>query len=159
MNSENEDKLGEGSVSSGSPIRDEVAVLFRRMADRFFPYATEVRCASNFVRYGVTLLGTLFWFLIAFLIIAILSLSGSTSSEPNTPSQIFATADIQGMIIQNLVLFIAICVFVGVMFTCLIGLTFRHGRPLTFFFYALFYLSLAVSIVKYAFLFGTEMSK
>ncbi len=126
--------------------------------DRVLPEPPEGdQYAPMLVRYGVTLLGTLFWVFVAFwLSMAMIDnqapTTGSTPSDPFEPSQLLGTANLVGLLMDSLLTGVVLCLIICLMFTSLIATTFRHGRPLTFFFCGLIYPSLAVSIVKYAFL-------
>ena len=156
MSSEENDKTTpQVSSGQGTPIRDEIAVMLRRIIDRVLP---ELRgggkCAPALVRYGTTFLGTLFWFSVfGFLMLWFAKAPDKSTSDAFAASRIFGAADIADFIIGSPWHTLYLCILVCLIFTWLIGTTFRHGRPLTFFFCGLIYLSLAVSIVKYAFLY------
>ena len=157
MSSEENDKIAKGPPGQGTPIRDEIAVMLRRIMDRVLPNPEGDQCAPKLVRYGVTFLGTTFWVFVVLLWFMQMignqpATTGPTSSGPFEPAQLLGTANLVGFLIDSPYAAIVLCLIICLMFTCLIATTFRHGRPLTFFFCGLIYPSLAVSIVKYAFL-------
>lgn len=158
MDVESNEKTNKGPIAPGttSPICDEIAVVLRRILDRVMPESAGRREASGLVRYGVTFLGTFLWFSLAFLFVKMSPKPNDPNPPAETvfePSQIAGVAFIETFLQGNPILAFALCLIVGGVFTCLIAATFKHGRPLTFFFCGLFYPSLAINIVKYAFLF------
>ena len=157
MSSEENDKIAKGPPGEGTPIRDEIAVMLRRIMDRVLPNPEGDQCAPKLVTYGVTFLGTIFWVFIAFWLFTHMISSQPATTNPTSsgtfePAKLLSLANLQGFFTDSPYTAIVLCLIICLMFTCLIATTFRHGRPLTFFFCGLIYPSLAVSIVKYAFL-------
>ena len=124
---------------SEEPSRDaELAKLISRFTDRIFPEPDDGprREASRWTRYGVTALGASMWTaLLAVVIIAY-------------------TAGAVWVQVEWFLLLLLLLLAIGGLFVVLIGKSVRRGTPLSFFLWGLSVPTLALSILKFAFLFG-----
>ena len=158
MNSGDGDQTGEISVGEGTPIRDEIAQILRRVMDRVLPESRKkAKLTPRPIRYFVTFLGALLWYIIAFLFMQMVDKQPigpfSTPSEVFGPSLVADTARLVGFLTEFLYPVVAGCLVIGVIFAALVAETFKHGKPLFYFFCGLIYPTLAVSVVSSAFLF------
>ena len=125
---------------SGNPSWDaELARLINRLTDRLFPQPNDEprQEASRLIRYGATALGASIWTSFLALVIFLYTARAFWAVETDWALLLF-------------LLLLAICT----LFVLLIGQSVRRGTPLSFFFWGLSIPTLALSILKFAFVFG-----
>lgn len=121
---------------SEDPSRDtELAKLISRFTDRMFPDPRDGprQEASFWTRYGVTALGASVWTVLL---------------------AVVTVAYTAGAVLKWVEWFLLLLLAIGGLFVVLIGTSARRGTPLTFFLWGSSVPTLALSILKFAFLFG-----
>lgn len=122
-------------MSEDSSRDAELAKLISRFTDRIFPEPDDGprREASFWTRYGVTALGASVWTVLL---------------------AVVTVAYTAGAVLEWVGWFLLLLLAIGGLFMVLIGTSVRRGTPLTFFLWGLSVPTLALSILKFAFLFG-----
>lgn len=121
---------------SEDPSRDaELAKLISRFTDRIFPEPDDGprQKASLWTKYGVTAIGASVWTVML---------------------AVVTVAYTRGAVLEWMEWFLLLLLAVGGLFVVLIGTSLQRGTPLTFFLWGLSVPTLALSILKFAFLFG-----
>ncbi len=113
----------------------ELAKLISRFTDRIFPEPDgEPRQKASFwTKYGVTAIGASVWTVM--LAVVTVAYTG-------------------GAVLLWMEWFLLLLLAVGGLFVVLIGTSLQRGTPLTFFLWGLSVPTLALSVLKFAFLFG-----
>ena len=121
---------------SGNQSKDAaLAKLINRFTDRILPEPDDGprQKASFWIKYGVTAIGACVWVVML---------------------AVVTVAYTRGEVLQWVEWFLLLLLTVGVLFVVLIGTSLQRGTPLTFFLWGLSVPTLALSILKFAFLFG-----
>lgn len=139
----------------------ELAKLLARLTDRILPDTSAREKPAHWsVRYGITFIGAIIWsltaLLVAFLFVVVPGLRRLRPDQSQTFQDPFQysidyTVDWQFWIIL-------VAFFSSVLFTILIAISVKRGTALSFFLWGLSVPTLAMTILKFAFLFDRDSS-